>query len=342
MRRPWLVIVVVAYLATLAAVIQAQPAPLPAVLSDEARTRLREVYTQSMPAAVAVETTPEGIGSGFFVSPDGLVLTAFHVIRDARSFSVVTSDQKTYPATVVGYDELRDIALIQARVDQRVPYLELETRQGVRVGDPILNIGNSRGQFISARPGLVTAIDRNLRADFPAGLISSTMPLAPGDSGGPVINSSGKVVAIAVAIGNVEGVFQSYVAPLVGLADFIGQLQAGYKRDAPYIGLSFQAPITPNDIGLGNRGVVVQRVAPSSSAAKAGLRNLIVRENQGQLVVQQADIILKVNNIEVNSFEELVGVVRKYKVGDVVVLRVLRDGNITDLKVELIPRPKDL
>ncbi len=338
MRRPLFILVLLAYLTTLGAVIQAQNNPVPKTLTPEMRQTLTSVFQRSRPAAVRIETIPEGVGSGFFINKQGLVMTAFHVVREANSFTVVTTDQKSYQATVVGYDEIRDLAILQAKIDQEVPFIELETRQSVRPGDPLVNIGNSGGEFIAPRPGLVTAVDKSIRADFPSGLISSTMPLAPGDSGGPVVNTAGKAVAVAVAIGYTDlGGFSSYVTPLAGLDGFIGQLQAGFHRDAPYIGinpLSVTSEIA-DQLKIPAKGVLLQRVAPGGAGDKAGLRGI---NNIGPGEIP--DVILEVEGVQVDDFEALVSEVRKRSVGDTVTLTIRREGKIVQVRLTLAPYPR--
>lgn len=197
----------------LAAVIQAQPLQAPRVLTPEARAALERVYTQALPAAVRIETVPEGTGSGFFISADGLVMTAYHVIEGARSFRVINSKNQSFSAELVGYDEFRDIAILRAGVEEPMQFLPLETGSGPRVGEPLLAIGNSRGQFIAPRYGIVNTVERDIFPFFNSIAISTTIPLAPGDSGGPVLNLAGRVVAVVVAIGQPNGVFESYLSP---------------------------------------------------------------------------------------------------------------------------------
>lgn len=122
MRRSWLAFAAVAYLSILAAVIHAQPVQPPRTLSAEMRAALERVYTQALPASVRIETVPEGTGSGFFISADGLVMTAYHVVEDTRGFRVIDSKNQSLSAELVGYDEFRDIAILRASVNEPVPF----------------------------------------------------------------------------------------------------------------------------------------------------------------------------------------------------------------------------
>ncbi|WP_018466549.1 S1C family serine protease [Calidithermus timidus] len=307
-----------------------------------ARAQLEQIYEQIHPAAVRIETRPEGVGSGFFISPDGLVLTAYHVIEDTQRFWVRSADQRRYPAEVVGYDALRDIALIRARVSQRVPFMELETAKAVRKGESLMTIGNSRGAFIAPRIGVVTSIGRTIRPDFPSDLIASTMPLAPGDSGGPVLNTEGKVVAIAVAIGREaqEGqdvpVFQSYATPLLGLDSLVSQIKAGYRRDIPFMGVSLSqlSDDEARAVGLRQGGVVVMELLEGYPAATSGLQPPR-RLSENRVL---ADLILEVDGRVVQSPNDLIAYVRSRQVGDTITLKVLRGNETLTVKITLTPK----
>ncbi|MDX2004921.1 MAG: S1C family serine protease [Meiothermus sp.] len=341
MRRSWFVMALLVYLGGLG-FMQAQQNQVPRTLTPENRQALQEVFTQHRTSAVRIETLPEGVGSGFFINDRGLVMTAYHVARDANRLFVVTTDERRFPATVVGYDELRDLALLQAQLPAgvQVSPLQLETRAAVRPGDLVLNIGNSRNGFISPRPGLVTGIDRSIAPNFPAGMISSTMPLAPGDSGGPILNAQGRVVGVAVAIGYSEvGEFSSYVAPLVGLGEFVAQMQAGFRRDAPYIGISSPIPVTAEvarQLNVPVGGVIIRTVIAGGAGDRAGLRGL---NSVGPNEVP--DIILSVEGVQVNDFNQLVTEVRKKSVGDTVTLTVRRAGQIIEVRLTLAPFPRN-
>lgn len=340
MRRSWLIFAVVAYLGMLAAVIHAQPVQTPRTLTAEIRSALEQVYTRALPAAVRIETVPEGTGSGFFISADGLVMTAYHVIEDTRSFRVVNSKNESFPAELVGYDEFRDIAILRARVNAPVPFLALETGLGPRVGEPLLAIGNSRGDFIAPRYGLVNTVERDIFPFFNSIAISTTIPLAPGDSGGPVINQAGRVVAVVVAIGQPNGVFESYLSPLLGLGEVIGQLQTGRKRDVPYIGVQlFQIDDeTAATLRIPKEGVLIRGLLRGGAAERAGLRGFAVRRENGQ-EVYDFDVILEADGRTFNDVTELQRYIRSKEVGDNVTLTIRRGSQTLKIELKLTANP---
>ncbi|RIH82268.1 putative serine protease HhoB [Calidithermus terrae] len=336
--RIWLLAVMVGFMGLLATGAQKND-ETPVLDARAAKVQLERVYEQVHPAAVRIETRPQGTGSGFFISADGLVLTAYHVIEDTERFWVRTADEKRYPAEVVGYDALRDIALIKAKVPGPVPFMELETAKPVRRSESLMTIGNSRGEFIAPRVGTVTNIGRTIRADFPGDLIASTMPLAPGDSGGPVLNTEGKVVAVAVAIGREQQdgqdvpVFQSYATPLLGLNGLIGQIKAGYRRDIPFMGVSL-SQLTDDEArayGLRQGGVVVLDLIEGYPAATSGLQPPR-RLSENRVL---ADLILEVDGKAVQSSDELIAYVRSRQVGDTITLKVLRGSETVTVKITL-------
>ncbi|GIW28370.1 MAG: serine protease [Meiothermus sp.] len=340
MRRSWLAFAAVAYLSILAAVIHAQPVQPPRTLSAEMRAALERVYTQALPASVRIETVPEGTGSGFFISADGLVMTAYHVVEDTRGFWVIDSKNQSFSAELVGYDEFRDIAILRASVNEPVPFLPLETTSGPSVGEPLLAIGNSRGQFIAPRYGIVNTVERDIFPFFNSIAISTTIPLAPGDSGGPVLNQAGRVVAVVVAIGQPNGVFESYLSPLQGLGEVIAQLQAGRKRDVPYIGVQlFQIDDeTAATLRIPKEGVLIQGLLRGGAAERAGLRGFAIRRENGQ-EVYEFDVILEADGRPFNNVTELQRYIRSKEVGDTVVLTVRRGQQILKVELRLTPNP---
>ena len=339
MRRFQFLAMAAASFGLLAAMIHAQPLQ-PRTLPAETRAALERVYAQALPAVLRIETIPEGTGSGFFISAEGLVMTAYHVIENTRSFRVINSRNESFPAELVGYDEFRDIAILRARVGRPVAYLPLETTLGPRVGEALLAIGNSRGQFIAPRYGLVNTVERDIFPFFNSIAISTTIPLAPGDSGGPVLNLAGRVVAVVVAIGQPNGVFESYLSPLQGLGEMIAQLQAGRKRNVPYIGVQlFQIDDeTAATLGIPREGVLIRGLLRGGAAEQAGLRGFTIRRENGQ-EVYDFDVILEADGRPFNDVTQLQRYIRSKEVGDNVTLTIRRGNQILKVELKLTANP---
>lgn len=335
---------VAVYLALWAIGIEAQQRAQIPLSAQQIQASVEKVYQQARAAAVRIETIPEGIGSGFFITGDGYVMTAYHVVEGAELLNVRTAGGALLRAEVVGYDEPRDLAILKVQPNRPVTFLELETQRALQLRDLVLCIGNSRGDFLAPRPGVVTQLDRNLSPFFPAGLVASTMRLAPGDSGGPILNDQGKVVAVAVAIGRDENGFSSYGAPLVGLEKRIGELKTGAKRSWPYVGLNL-AELSAQDIqelGLDvPPGVIFSRVLPGSAAERAGLEpTTLAFTRDGQVVGRVGDIILEVDGHRVFTANEFAALVRAKEVGDTVTLTVWRtSGKVEHIPIVLGPNP---
>ena len=292
----------------------AQDMPPPVV---EATGQLEEVYQGARPATLRLEARIQdwrdysvfGVGTGFFVSEEGLLLTAYHVVEAQRSqwsggrriyYVGVSPGGEEYRLELVGFDAYLDLALLQAEVDGPVPYIPFAGGP-TRPGREIVAIGNSRGEFLEDRSGRVTRLGvgspNALLAD---GVIELTASLIQGDSGGPVLNTDGEVVGVVSYISfnpqdmSAEGPefvppllrgltlprrFASYAVPVFEGSEVVAALLAGESRDIPVIGFTRANfdydPATNSSLDLGRRpGTVIGDVAAAGPAARAGLRSL--------------------------------------------------------------------
>ena len=344
---------------------------------------LLNVFEQTRPATLQLEvrtgnvfnSTVQGVGTGFFISPDGLVLTAYHVVDESNSRSPgnraivgVDADETRYPLELVGFDAYLDLALLQADISDEVPYLPL-TGMSTRIGSEVLAIGNSRGDFLQGRVGEVTRLDvAPLRSDFADTAIELTAALAPGDSGGPVINENGEAIGVVSYIAltgapesgfitpfaEQRGSFNSYAIPVSATDEAITSLRAGERRDIPVIGFRPGArrfglgleynPRRERRFDLGPRsGVIVGTVAPNGPADMAGLRDLEaepITDAAGQVIDfdLRADVIVAVDGQRTRDFFELLGILREKGVGKEVTVTVQRGNRSVELQLELAPR----
>ncbi|WP_245575103.1 S1C family serine protease [Meiothermus rufus] len=155
-----------------------------------------------------------------------------------------------------------------------------------------------------------------------------------------MINQAGRVVAVVVAIGQPNGVFESYLSPLLGLAEVLEQLKAGRKRDVPYIGVQL-FPIddeTAATLGIPKEGILIRGLLPGGAAERAGLRGFVVRRENGREVFE-FDVILEADGRPFNEVTQLQRYIRSKEVGDAITLTVRRGGQILKVELRLTANP---
>ncbi len=355
---------------------------LPEVVAPEGK--LLEVFREARPATVQLEVVssafafadaPLGLGTGFFISPEGLLLTAYHVVDPSpnfpgdASFEAVRANGERYPLELIGFDAYRDLALLQADGAEDVPYLPL-TEGTPLIGSDVVAIGNSRGDFLQPRAGEVRRLDvRAVQNSFADGTFELSASLAPGDSGGPVVSESGVVLGVVSYIAfaprmtravpdagifpllpNVPSAdgYAAYAVPVATGDATLAALRRGEQQDIPAIGFrgsnrGLRSDYDPRYDGayLGPRpGVVVETVEPGGPAERAGLRNAVQRpvasgDGRFQEVQTEADVIVAVDGERTPNFEVLLGVLRRKQVGQQVEVTVQRGDEAVQLRLEL-------
>ncbi len=349
----------------------------PEVIAPEGE--LKEAFDLARPASLKIEVRGRlrnslrsrviGVGSGFFVSADGLLLTAYHVVDSSGTganlrYVALGPAGEEYELELVGFDAYLDLAVLRADVDTEVPYIPL-AEASPRIGSGIVAIGNSRDEFLQGRAGRITRFGVDAaRADFADDTIELTAALAPGDSGGPVLNARGEAIGVVSYISFApEGMssnrdrfippylrglvlpnrFASYAVPVTLEKGIVEELQVGLKRDVPVIGFSGGNDYVPSasSVDLGPLpGAIVSFVQPGSPAERAGLRGVqdrLVRDAQGNIIGRDisADVIVAVDGEKTAGFYELLEVVRRKQIGEAVTLTVQRDGETVFLELEL-------
>ncbi len=283
-----------------------------------------------------------GAGSGFIVSSDGLVITNKHVISDSSAdYTVMTNDEKKYDAKVMAIDPTNDIGILKIDATD-LPVLELGDSSNLQIGQTVIAIGNSLGEFRNTvSKGVISGLKRNLTAGSGFGqsetlsqVIQTDAAINPGNSGGPLLDIQGRVIGVNVAMAQgAENV--GFALPVNLVKKDLESVKNNGKISQPYIGVRY-VPVDsqiqkennlPFDYGaLVVRGQQVTdfAVIPGSPADKAG-----ITEN---------DIILEVNGIKVDSDHTLANLLSQYNVGDTVTLKVWHKGDTNDVKVTLEER----
>lgn len=283
-----------------------------------------------------------GYGSGFFVSQDGYIVTNKHVVSDTKAeYTVITSDGKELPATVLALDPINDVAVIKANGDG-FPALPLGDSDQIRVGQTVIAIGNPLGEFAnSVSRGIISGLKRELTAGTSYGqeevlrdIIQTDAAINPGNSGGPLLNLDGSVIGINVAVAQgAENI--GFAIPVNQIKRSVDEVKRTGRIAVPYIGVRYV--LLNEDIaaeaGLPySYGALIQRgenltdfaVIPGSPADKAGL--------------VENDIILEIDGQKVDEKHSLAVLIASHQVGDSVKFRIAHKGDEKDITIRLEER----
>jgi S1-C subfamily serine protease len=293
------------------------------------------VVDRAGPAVVSLEVAhargPSGAGSGFVVTPDGYVMTNSHVVSHGKHIKVRTPGGEIVDGQVMGDDPATDLALVRveatalAASGQPVPYLPVDGALAPRVGQLAVAIGNPLGFESTVSTGVVSALGRSLRGRgnrLIDGVIQHTAPLNPGNSGGPLLDTVGRVLGVNTAIiARSQNLGFAIAVETAGWV--LGQLLAHGRVRRTWLGIG--AARRPLDRrlayhhGLGAAAVEVQSVESGSPAAKTGLVD--------------GDLLVKFGDKAIESVDDLHKVLRSWNAGTAARIRVIRRGVSIDLEI---------
>lgn len=290
-----------------------------------------------------------GTGSGFFVTADGYICTNNHVVSGAGYISVTTADGKTYEATLKGADDENDIAVLKIEPPEGTSfdYLQFASSSSLAVGQKVLAMGNPFGYDRTLSAGIISGLSRPLRdskGHIMLGMIQTDAEVNPGNSGGPLLNSKGQVIGVCAAIYSSSGVSQGMNFAIASdtaqnaVQDLIryGKVNRGWIDIVPvqlseqivkYAGLKVE------------KGILVSQVVPNGKAMAAGLRggtNQVIYGNS--VIYLGGDVITKVNGYDVAEYTDLFTALSNTRPGDKVQVEVNRNGNMVQMKLELVER----
>ena len=280
-----------------------------------------------------------GSGSGVIIGPDGYIVTNNHVIDGASQIRVILNDKREYNAELLGNDPNTDLALL--RIDEsNLPYAVVGNSDDVKVGQWVLAVGNPFNLTSTVTAGIVSAKGRNLNLLRDArnpesqysieSFIQTDAAVNPGNSGGALVTSDGKLVGINTAIASQTGQYAGYAfaVPANLMKKIIGDLTKYGAVQRGFLGVSIQdvnSQLADKEGLREVRGVYVAKVNPNSSAEDAGIKD--------------GDVIIKVEDMVVNSSSELQEQVGKRSPGDKVKLTVLRDNK--EMNFETVLKNKE-
>lgn len=266
-----------------------------------------------------------GVGSGFFIKPDGTALTASHVLAPGFKYIAKLDNGEEHEAHVYKEHKLTDIALVKVNTDSKVPVIPLGDSSVLRRGEQVIHIGSSLysksndidigyiNKVKDDTPSYSVILGDKPKPESGLDFIMTTGSVRPGFSGGPLVNMDGQVVGLISRIqvmGHQAGTeIEGKSIPINFVKNVIKQLEISGKVERPYIGLSF-TPSLP--------GLAIVRVQPGSPAEKAGLK--------------VGDILVTADNQEMNTPDDFYRVIG-YKIGIVLKVTVVRDKETLNLKI---------
>lgn len=285
------------------------------------------------------EKTKIGGGSGFIVSPDGLVLTSCHIINDPKDeYTVILEPDKKYPAKILARDQIDDIALLKIE-GQGFPFIKLGDSEKIELGQSVVAIGNALGEFhdtLSA--GIISGLSRIITAGSPfsmqaerlRGLIQTDAAINPGNSGGPLVDLDGKVIGINTAM--VMGAQSiGFAIPINYAKKILDEVKKYGKLRTPFLGVRY---------------ILLSKEMSEKNKLPVDYGAFVVRENLGESAIvkgsaadkvgiKEFDIILEINKEKITIENPLAHILQKFKSEEEIDLKILREGQEIIVKVKL-------
>ena len=278
---------------------------------------------------------PQGTGSGFVWDKEGRIVTNYHVVGDASRVEVTLGDNTVYKGIMVGAAPDKDIAVLQisAPTDELKP-IPLGDSETLQVGQKVFAIGNPFGLDHTLTSGIVSALEREITAVTGRtiqGVIQTDAAINPGNSGGPLLDSAGRLIGVNTAIYSPSGANAGigFAVPVDVINKVVPELIRNGRVIQPGIGVTLASERIARRLDI--KGLLVVNVQPGSSAEKAGIRE--TREVRGKIIL--GDIILAVNGVPVESYDDLRNEFDRYQIGDEVTLILLRGEEHIEAKVRL-------
>ena len=276
---------------------------------------------QAQPNPGKPQEADRGVGSGFIIESNGLILTNAHVVEGATTIYVTLTDKREFKAKLLGMDKRTDVAVVKIEA-RDLPKLPLGDSSKVRVGEWVLAIGSPFGLENTVTAGIVSAKSRDTGDYLP--FIQTDVAVNPGNSGGPLLNTAGQVIGINSQIFSRSGGYMgiSFAIPIDEAMRVADQLRTNGKMTRGRIGVALgeMTKEVAESLGLGKpRGAYVRNVEPGGPAAAGG--------------IEAGDVILGFNGRDIAKSTDLPRVVGETKPGTSVTVQVWRKGGTRDLTV---------
>ena len=311
------------------------------------------IETQVTDDSSYFDAVPESdTGSGFFISTDGMIVTNYHVIKDASIITVSLHDGSVYEAQLLGADDENDIAVIKISptADAVIEVLSFGDSDSLVVGQKVIAIGNPFGYDRTLVTGIISGLSRPIRDEngrVLLGMVQTSAPINPGNSGGPLLNTEGDVIGINTSIYSTSGTSQGMnfaVASNTAAAsvnDIVnyGKVNRGWLDIVP-VQLS-QAIVDYAGLKV-SKGLLVSQIVPGGLADQAGLKAGNQQVRYGNSVIYLGgDIITEINGVTVSDYSDLFTALSNTKPGDSATVFVDRNGLSVRLNITLVERTEE-
>jgi serine protease Do len=261
--------------------------------------------------------TAQSLGSGVIIDAEGHALTNEHVVARASRIKVSLADGREFDAKLVGADPSNDLAVLQIQSKERLPWVAPGDSKDLLVGEPVIAIGNPFGLASTVTTGVISALDRSIRADQKSyyGFIQTDASINPGNSGGPLLNAEGALIGVNTAIyQGAQGI--GFAVPIDVAKRVVAQLIEHGAVDPVWLGVDLQ-DLDPNlhealELPRGTRGALVTAVGKGSPAERAGLR--------------RSDLVTRLDGHKIQSARDFYAIVEASTPGQDLDVEILRGG----------------
>ena len=308
------------------------------------------LFRQSSPSVVHITTLavrqdlftlnllqiPEGTGSGLIWDDTGNIVTNFHVIQNADVAQVTLADHSSWKARRVGIAPDKDLAVLKIDAPRgQLRAIPLGTSKDLQVGQKVLAIGNPFGLDQTLTRGIISALGREIESVTRRpiqGVIQTDAAINPGNSGGPLLDSAGRMIGVNTAIYSPSGTSAGigFAIPVDIVNRVVPELIRFGRVTRPGIGVQLVDDQIAQELGA--PGPIVYEIAPGSTAARAGIRPTR-RDSTGR--VRLGDVLVSVDGKKVTSANDLFLALEEHKVGDTVMVGLLRNGKQENVRVTL-------
>jgi serine protease Do len=311
------------------------PRLLPAVVNISTRQLI--VPPPGKPGQISMQSasTRQSLGSGFIIDPSGIIVTNNHVIADAYDITVTLQDNQELKATLIATSTVADLAVLKVNAAKPLPTVPFGDSSGLKVGQPVVAIGNPLGLGGSVSAGIISALNRDLMSSPYDDYIQTDAAINHGNSGGPLFNLKGEVIGVNTAIfsplpqGGSIGL--GFAIPSDNVQFVVGQLRKYGTVRAGFLGAHIQQ-VTPDiarAVGLPEiTGAIVDDVVPGGPAERAHL--------------QTGDVILRVGNQKITDTRAVARAIAIGTIGEPADLVIWRGGQEQTLRVTVVEWPGDL